>query len=106
MNGKRIRDLRILRGHTQESLAEILGSDSRQVWRWENDKTRPSVDAITKLAVILETSTDYLLGLTENPNKPDENLKPDERTLLNALRLGETLRAIKMIVSMNNHHTN
>lgn len=105
MNGNRLRDLRILRGHTQESLAEILDTDSRQIWRWENGKTKPSVDVVAKIARALETSSDYLLELTDDPSLPESKLSRDEQQVLNALRLGDKLTAIELIVAQKRKAT-
>jgi len=55
--------------------------------------------ALLALAQVLNTSTDYLLGKTDDPT-PDyrsEDLNPDERRVIAALRRGDRLAAIQII---------
>lgn len=67
MRADRLRDLRERRGFTQEDLAERIGENHLQVWRWENEKNIPNGVVIAKIAKALDTSADYLLGLSDDP---------------------------------------
>ena len=49
-------------GYTQERAAELLNCSVRQLARYEAGVKRPSVENLTKLADVLETSTDAILG--------------------------------------------
>ena len=49
-------------------------------------KIKPKLAVIIKMAKILNTSTDYLLGLTDNPNPNDFKLSENENTLINNYR--------------------
>jgi len=87
---ERLKCLREERGYTQSELSELLlvGSQT-QIWRWESGKQKPSLDALIRIAILFEVSTDYLLGLTDLRNsvcKDDLDLK--EQLLINALRTG------------------
>lgn len=61
---KKIEDLRIDNDYTQEYVAERLNI-AREVYRRYEKGTRTiPVDCLIKLAKLYNTSTDYLLGLT------------------------------------------
>ena len=66
--GARVRALRERRGLTQGQLAYKADTTSSQISRLENDE-RPGAQAVLvgRIAAILGTSIDYLLGNTENP---------------------------------------
>lgn len=63
--GIRIKELRILRRLSQKELAEILDVRQNTVSRYETGIKLPSLEVLVLLAKALETSTDYLLGLTD-----------------------------------------
>lgn len=99
MRGSRLRNLRRDLGLSQESLANALGIGNRQIWRYENEETQPSGEMVANLARVLGTSSDYLLGLVDDPSPrtlPGE-LSPRERAALSAWRSGDRLTAIRMI---------
>jgi transcriptional regulator with XRE-family HTH domain len=64
--GKRIKYLRETQGITQKYLAEAVGIREATLSRYENDKRDNQWQILGKLAEKLNTSTDYLMGLTEN----------------------------------------
>jgi transcriptional regulator with XRE-family HTH domain len=83
---------------TQDELAEKIGVDSLQVWRWENGKNKPNADWIASLSEALSVSSDYLLGLTDEPNPAKMTvLSSKERAVIAAWRKGERFEAIKVI---------
>mgnify|MGYP003306851748 CR=1 FL=1 len=59
--GKRLRGLRKLKGMTQEALARKLNIEKQHISRMENGVRLCSIDLLIDLAVVLNTSTDYLL---------------------------------------------
>lgn len=63
--GKRIKDLRNELGLTQTQLAQKIGVATNTVSQYEKGLSKTSIDVIANLAVILETTTDYLLGLSD-----------------------------------------
>lgn len=65
--GSRIALLRKQRNLYQNDLAEILGVSKSSVAMWESGKRDPGSDVLVKLAHHFNVSSDYLLGLTENP---------------------------------------
>lgn len=101
MDGKRLRTLRERKGYTQEELADAMGTSQRTVSAWENGQT-PNGEMVAKLARELRTSTDYLLGLTDNPTPAhiaNDVLLPRERAIINAVRRGDVVGAIRSIVN-------
>lgn len=88
MRGDRLKYLREQSNLTQEALAESLGRDIKQVWRWETGKVTPTSDAVVQLAEYFMVSADYLLGLTDTPTEVTAaGVYPLEREILNGLRL-------------------
>lgn len=75
--GNRIRRLRELIGMSQIDLTKALanrGVDVNQghVSNIERDNRSPSIELLRALAVVLETNTDYLLGLTDDDRPPSD----------------------------------
>ena len=71
---QRIEDLRIDSDKTQQEIANILGCKREVYRRYEKGTHDIPLWALIKLAEYYETSTDYILGLT-NTKTPH----PDER---------------------------
>jgi len=65
---KRIRDLRDDHDLSQRVLAEKLGMKQAQYSRYELGYRDIPTDILIALADIYNTSTDYILGLTNEPN--------------------------------------
>jgi transcriptional regulator with XRE-family HTH domain len=69
--GERIRKRRKTRGWTLTRLAEAAGTSQGYLSDVENLKVSAPASAIlARIAEALDTSTDYLLGLTDNPTPP------------------------------------
>jgi len=97
MLGHRLKRVRQDRGYTQEQLAEMVGINLKQVGRHENGETKPDGEIVARYAQALEVSTDYLLGVSDDPN-PDVqigDLSREERAIIASLRRGERMEAIK-----------
>ena len=67
---QRIRDLREDHDLTQRALAEILGMPQPQYNRYEQGLRDLPTTTLIALADIYHTSTDYLLGRTNDPKPP------------------------------------
>jgi len=98
MRHDRLKALRIQRGHSQGSLAEMLGMGEKQIWRYENGQTMPDADVVAKIARALNTTTDYLLGLADEQQPVTGDLSPSERALLDAWRRGQLVEAMRVLV--------
>jgi transcriptional regulator with XRE-family HTH domain len=60
--GSRIKELRLRRGLTQDQIAERLDMTRANFSHYERDNAEPPSATLSKLADILGTTTDYLLG--------------------------------------------
>lgn len=92
MIGNRIRRLREANGYTQEEFGKMLGEKGKQqVYKWEKGDHIPNGEAVAKIARALNVTTDYLLGLTNDPQGhiTEDDLSPMERLLVNAYRRGD-----------------
>ena len=65
----RIKDLREDTNRTQKQVSKILGIQQNTYSQIETEKINIQTDHLIKLAILYNTSTDYLLGLT-NEIKP------------------------------------
>jgi transcriptional regulator with XRE-family HTH domain len=63
--GERVKELLKISGKTQKSLALALNVQPSTLCEWLNDHNEPPMQAIVEIALFLETSTDYLLGLKD-----------------------------------------
>lgn len=66
MLNENIKNLRLAQNMSQVTLARRLGVSKQSVSNWENDNIQPSIEMLIKIAETLNTSTDYLLGLSQN----------------------------------------
>ena len=64
----RIRDLREDRDLTQKEIAEYLHIKQNTYSQYENGQRQIPIDFLIALAKYYNTSTDYILSLTDNPN--------------------------------------
>ena len=71
---KRLRDMREDFDLTQRDIAAKLGIAQSQYFLYKKGYRNISTDLLVKLAEIYDTSTDYLLGRTNNPHRiPDKD---------------------------------
>lgn len=68
----RLRDLREDRDLSQQQVAEYLGMKQPQYSRYERGLRDIPTDVLIRLALFYGTSTDYILGLT-NDSSPSNN---------------------------------
>ena len=64
MNLKRLKDLRERKDKSKKQIAEYLGISQQHYSLYELNKRLIPVDILVKLAYLYDTSTDYILGLT------------------------------------------
>jgi len=63
--GQRIKELRLSAGYGQVQLGEIVGVRQSTIADYERGKATPSFQVLFRLAKVLHTTTDYLLGLVD-----------------------------------------
>ena len=98
---ERLRQLRLERSYTHETLAQAMQISAKQVWRYEAGESDPTSEVVTRMAKVLTVSADYLLGLTDTstPDLSESDLSPQEQAIILALRRGDRLGAIRAIVA-------
>lgn len=62
----RMIELREAQGWTARDLAERVGVNATLVHSWEHYGVEPRASSVKRLARILETTTDYLLGMDDD----------------------------------------
>ena len=65
----RLKDLRRSKGVTQKQLAIDINASERGIQNYELSERKPACDHLIKLADYFNVSVDYLLGLTDNPER-------------------------------------
>ncbi len=83
--GKRIQEIRIEKGLKQDYIAEKTGINRPNISKYETGETAIPLDILKKISKILDTSTDYLLGLTECKTP-----KSNYRALCDAIGIDDT----------------
>ena len=63
--GERVKQTLKEIGWTQKMLAEKLQVQTSTLCEWLNDHNEPPMQTIVEIAVILEVSSDFLLGIKE-----------------------------------------
>src|SRR5690349_16505012 len=98
---ERLRQLRLERGYTHETLAQTMQIRAKQVWRYQAGESDPTSEVVTRMAKVLAVSADYLLGLTDTstPDLNESSLSLQEQAIILALRRGDRLWAIRAIVT-------
>ncbi len=77
----RMKSLAKLRGLSQKELAQRSGVTESAVSYYMNGTRAPQSAILSRIAVALSTTVDYLLGQTDNPNPPDARLGYIQRNL-------------------------
>ncbi len=80
--GLRLKKLRDAKGLSQKELAQKLGVSKGTVYRYENNTQSPSLENAAKLALLLDTSLDYLAGLENALTIQLPDLNEEERNAL------------------------
>ena len=72
----RLKDLREDKDLCQKDLARVLNISQTNYSKYELEKINIPIETLRKLAIFFETSTDYILGLTnESTPYPRNQLK-------------------------------
>lgn len=77
-----LKKLRKASGHSQKDLADILFVNQTAVSQWERGVSKPSPDMLLRICDVYNTTTDYLLGRTDDPVNYEDgdflsNVRPD-----------------------------
>ncbi|MCC9691412.1 helix-turn-helix transcriptional regulator, partial [Streptococcus agalactiae] len=63
---KRLKSLRQESGLKQQEIAPLLGIKQNTYSDWETGKSEPNLENVVKLAKLFKTTTDFLLGVTDD----------------------------------------
>ncbi|AUS03930.1 helix-turn-helix domain protein [Paenibacillus phage Norbert] len=63
----RLREMRLKNGYSQEEFAKKVGLKRTNIANYESGRNTPPSQILGKIAEGFNTSTDYLLGKTDNP---------------------------------------
>lgn len=83
--GERIRQLRIEHQMTQEELGARIGVQKAAIYKYENGlvvNLKRSI--LEKLAIVLDTTPTYLMGMEDSAQQANVQLTPQQSTLLTA----------------------
>lgn len=99
---ERIKQLREDAGLTQHQLAEVLHKSRGLISQWEISKGDPGADDLLQMAQIFKTTTDYLLGYSDERTRrqrgedpcpvPIDDLRPVP--VVGTIRAGEPILAV------------
>lgn len=79
--GLRLRQLREARNLSRKTFAKKLGVSKETIYRYENNVQTPSLERTKQMALILQTSMDYLVGFTDEPGLTREQRRALEQFL-------------------------
>ena len=66
---KSLKKLRKQHNETQTKMAERIGVTQRTIANWESGSRNPDLEMLTKISKIYDVTTDYILGLTDDPQR-------------------------------------
>lgn len=73
----RIKYLRMEKGVKQAELAKYLNVAPNTLSNWENDNFEPDFSRLKKIAEYFNTTTDYIIGKTDDPTLPNKKAPPN-----------------------------
>lgn len=84
----RLKALRQARGWSQRELSRRCNLAENMISKYENGLVDPATTSLKTIADALDVSTDYLVGITDNPDRKysGDVMKRDERQLLETYR--------------------
>ncbi|MCI8425685.1 MAG: helix-turn-helix transcriptional regulator [Adlercreutzia sp.] len=63
--GKRLREIRVRTGRTQQEMAALLNVALRSYQKYEEGSRNPSFESLVNIAQTFNVTTDWLLGLSD-----------------------------------------
>ncbi len=102
MLGLRLKEVRNRKGLSQGQVAEYAGVSQSTLSDLERGEIAPkTVDALVNLATYFDCSADYLLGLTDDPRRPDRRVVTPEALsvieLVNSLPAEQRIAAVAVL---------
>lgn len=103
--GKRIQEIRIRRGMTQEQLADRIHISKSSISEWEACKRVPQMKTLRKIAEALGVDVWEIIGFNDVSIDPAQQAReelaedPDRKALLNLARYGSD-RDVKPVAAL------
>lgn len=88
--GERLKELRNNKKLTQKEVASKINVEAETYSRYERDLLTPKLETIVELAVIFNSSLDYIVSLDKRSNIFIDDLPKDKQKLI--LTLVDTIR--------------
>lgn len=92
MFSKRVKELRKKADLTQSDLAKKINSSTSKIAMWETEKRDPTNEDLMVLSKLFNVSTDYLLGIIDNPSfttKDDKSIQKDLKKIMEEFKSGQ-----------------
>ena len=86
-----LKEYRDLQGITQKKLADKLGCPVSRISFYEVGSKKPSLETIKDIAIKLDISSDYLLGLKRTMEKRPDGFRGEKRLSANQWRIVQHL---------------
>jgi len=80
--GLRLAELRKTRKLSQADIAKKLGVNKATISAYERNTTMPSVETLKSLAVIYNSSIDYMLGFSNRTHLFIDDLSPNQQEFM------------------------
>lgn len=100
MLGKRLKEIRVNRGYTQESLAEKAGVTANYLSRVEAGRCYPSLDCLVNIASILQLELRDLFDFSHLQEKSTET--KNITTMIDGLDNDKKVMVAKIIKAISN----
>lgn len=91
-NGKRLKELRIKKGLTQEELGHAVNVTKVSICCYEKNNRTPNIETLLDLSEALETTPDYLLGvevsavINEDPEEYNIHISKEDFEIIKELK--------------------
>lgn len=99
--GKRLILAREKAGLLQKEAAEKIGINNSVLSRYEADERRPDPETLTKIASVYKVTTDYLLGLTNDPSPSRQPDKSIDLATLNYVQIGSRIKEAREAMGLS-----
>lgn len=76
---ERLKEIRIKKNLTQDDFAKLLNISPSSISLYESGNREPSLNTLIKIAIVLDVSTDYLLGLTDIEKPAGISISSEEK---------------------------
>ena len=114
MIGKSLKELRKQHSETQTEMAERLGVTQRTIANWEAGDRNPDLEMLAKISSEYDVTTDYLLGLTDDPQfeqpatiaaRPTAGMQPISEERLNEI-IATAVKEIRKAAGVDKNERN